>query len=96
VKQPVTVCELIKILGGFDQDAVVMVECEDYYYSGPVTSDDVVSGEALIIGEHEYKMPDEHKPRHVEESWGVRELDSPSDYSHLPVKTIKPAVLIKC
>jgi len=38
-KQPITVADLIAWLRERDQSAVVMLECEDDYYSGPVMHD---------------------------------------------------------
>lgn len=59
IKTPMTVADLIVILQGFPVDAVVMIDCEDEYYSGPVVADDLENGRAALIGPFAYQTPSE-------------------------------------
>lgn len=59
MKSPITVAQLIERLNGFSPDDVVMLECEDHYYSGPMDIDDLTAGAAVLIGPHEYQTSKE-------------------------------------
>lgn len=52
MREPLTVRDLIAKLREFDQDAVVMIECEDSYYSGPLSEDLIDEGIAVYVAEH--------------------------------------------
>ncbi len=49
-KNPITVAEFIKRLATIDPSAVVMIDCADTYYSGPVSEDGMSAGEAGLRG----------------------------------------------
>ena len=54
--RPMTVGELIKYLQELQMDdAFVMLDCEDDYYSGPLELSDISPDEAVFIREHEGK-----------------------------------------
>jgi hypothetical protein len=46
---PITVQQLMNYLKQYDQNAIVMVECEDEYYSGLVKMEDLFSTKAAFI-----------------------------------------------
>lgn len=59
MKEPMTVADLMARLEKMEPSAVVMVECDDNYYSGPLTPEQLRDGEALRIGPFDYETPGE-------------------------------------
>lgn len=57
--EPITVAALIEHLQSMDPNAVVMVDCVDGYYSGPLTSGQLSTGTAFKRGPSEWKTTGE-------------------------------------
>jgi hypothetical protein len=56
---PMTVAELIAHLQSCDPNAVVMIDCEDWVYGGPVTTEKLGAGTARLIASFEAHTPKE-------------------------------------
>ena len=65
LSEPITVAELMQRLNECDPNAVVMIECTDNYYSGPLTLGLVRVGEAFKIGSFTYEVKEDEYGRPV-------------------------------
>lgn len=99
-KHPMTVAELIEKLRAFDPAMLVMVECEDDYYSCPLTLENLTIGEALLIEPHDWQGPAEDdrgnkiKPRtyHYEGGWQSLSEGSSEEPGHIVER--RPALIL--
>lgn len=93
---PMSVAELRSILSEFSPTDVVMISCEDVYYSGPVTAPKIERGVACHFGPYEWQTPPEDhlgrpRPQRTIKSsggWTTEECD------HLPVIEKTPCLVI--
>ncbi len=101
---PLTVAELIAKLQTLNQDALVMLECEDHYYSGPLTNSETFdSAVASHCGAFDWEdgkffdfdtKPFKPRIRHVKDRWLILEKDCIGQYSRHPVLERKPCIII--
>lgn len=91
MSEPITVSQLIQRLSQFDPNALVMVECQDPYYSGPLAESEVQPGVAFKIGPYGDDIP---LGRRDIRSWITRadKADPPS----VPISLIRPCIRIMC
>jgi hypothetical protein len=53
IQTVITAAELIEILKGVDPNAVVLIECDDPAYGGPISRDRIRCGDAVLVGPHD-------------------------------------------
>lgn len=86
MKEAMTVAEFIDKLGTFDPDALVMIECEDPCYSGPLTEEEIKEGQAVEVTPHEYESGG---------GWQSLGLDE-DDPAHWPIVGRRKCVILSC
>lgn len=92
-KTPMTVAELIAVLQTRNPADVVMIDCDDSYYSGALTADDMKSGTAVLYGPHDGIIPGSlpNKTIKFPGGWAVD-----GEWSNrIPVVEKRPCLLIK-
>ena len=88
MSEPITVAELMSRLNECDPNAVVMIECADNYYSGPLTLDLVRVGEAFKIGPFTYEVKEDEYGRPVKRKcryaggWQIDQADTRGEVLH--------------
>lgn len=104
-EQPLTVRQLIEMLRSCDPDAPVMIECEDDFYSCPLTEDRIEPTGYSVhrYGSHQGKDYDldkvgnlvEKKPR-LYPAGTVVYADGETPRQDLPWLDSRPCVVIRC